>query len=114
MQETGAQGDTDDLDVDPESHSDDADPDRPEFSLVTGAYRQAKRYGKAGEVVDTGALTLRNQDAAVARFMDSAAGEFLQNRTFQGLEQRLGRDAPSALEQGRSGIAKSYGEVDDS
>jgi diphthamide biosynthesis protein 2 len=34
--------------------------------------------------------------------------EFLKQRTFKGLEQRLGEDAPSVLEQGRSGIARGY------
>jgi hypothetical protein len=34
--------------------------------------------------------------------------EFLQNRGFQGLETRIGRDMPSVLEQGRTGIAKGY------
>jgi diphthamide biosynthesis protein 2 len=37
-------------------------------------------------------------------------GEFLLQRSWQGLERRLGQDAPSLLEQGRSGIASGYGE----
>lgn len=43
-----------------------------------------------------------------------ALGDFLQARSFQGLEQRLGQDAPAVLEQGRSGIAKGYADVDHS
>jgi diphthamide biosynthesis protein 2 len=39
-------------------------------------------------------------------------GDFLKNRIWQGLEQRIGQDEPSLLEQGRSGIAKGYNEVD--
>jgi hypothetical protein len=39
-------------------------------------------------------------------------GEFLHSRSFQGLEQRLGKDEPAVLEQGRSGIAKGYEDVD--
>ena len=35
---------------------------------------------------------------------------FLQTRTFKGLEQRLGEDAPSVMEEGRSGIARGYGD----
>lgn len=38
----------------------------------------------------------------------SPAADFLKQRTFQGLEQRLGEDMASILEQGRSGIAKGY------
>jgi len=58
-------------------------------------------------VEGTAAMVLRNQDDQIAR-MDSAAGQFLQERTYQGLELRLGEDAPSVLEQGRSGIARGY------
>jgi diphthamide biosynthesis protein 2 len=72
------------------------------------------------------AVVLRNQDSAVAKLKDSAAGvpfsshhisltiddcakgEFLQARSYQGLETRVGEDAPSVLEQGRSGIARGY------
>lgn len=36
------------------------------------------------------------------------AGRFLAQRTYQGLELRLGADAPGVLEQGRSGIARGY------
>ena len=36
-------------------------------------------------------------------------GQFLQSRSYQGLDPRVGRDAPGALEQGRSGIARGYG-----
>jgi hypothetical protein len=75
------------------------------------------------------AVILRNQDNTVSRLSDSAAGEatdseatllftagnlhqsigqFLQERSYQGLEARVGQDAPSLLEQGRSGIARGY------
>ncbi|KAG8935410.1 Diphthamide biosynthesis protein 2 [Tulasnella sp. 417] len=101
------------------SEEEDSDPDRPMFSLATGKYRSAKRYGGArGEDPlasgNTNTLTVRNQESTVATFMGSAGGEFLQNRTFQGLEQRTGMDAPSALEQGRAGIARNYNEVSQS
>lgn len=101
------------------SGEEDSDPDRPMFSLATGKYRSAKRYGGAnGEDAlareNTNALAVRNQESTVATFMGSAGGEFLQNRTFQGLEQRTGMDAPSALEQGRTGIARTYDEISQS
>ena len=35
-------------------------------------------------------------------------GQFLQGRTYRGLEIRLGEDAPGVLEQGRSGLARGY------
>jgi diphthamide biosynthesis protein 2 len=70
------------------------------------------------------AVVRRNQDTALATLADSAAGmftvfyflfilmcfqgQFLQGRDYKGLEARIGEDAPSVLEQGRSGIAKGY------
>jgi len=58
-----------------------------------------------------GALTVRNNEGTLSKVMESAAGQFLQSRTFRGLEQNIGGDEPSVLEQGRSGIAKGYGEL---
>ncbi|TFY68798.1 hypothetical protein EVJ58_g804 [Rhodofomes roseus] len=90
------------------------DLDEPVFSLVTGMYRHAKRYGSTASSEqpsgdsESSAVVLRNQDSSVAVLADSAAGQFLQNRTFRGLETRVGKDAPSILEQGRSGIARGY------
>ncbi|KAI0710920.1 diphthamide biosynthesis protein [Earliella scabrosa] len=98
--------------------SDDADAeeeedlDQPVFSLVTGKYRHAKRYGGADvprdASGDSSAMILRNQENAVSKMGDSAAAQFLQSRTFRGLETRVGQDAPSLLEQGRIGIARGY------
>ncbi|KAG1743810.1 putative diphthamide synthesis protein-domain-containing protein [Suillus lakei] len=88
------------------------DPDQPTFSLVTGKYRQAKRYGTQDNETSTegtsAALTLRNQDGAISKLTDSAAALFLHSRSYQGLETKIGEDSPSILEQGRSGIARGY------
>ncbi|KAG9123716.1 Diphthamide biosynthesis protein 2 [Ceratobasidium sp. 392] len=101
---------------DQELNSDEDDPDRPAFSLVTGTYRHAKRYGDSRDntATDTSAsaVALRNNEGTLSRVSTSAASDFLHGRLFQGLEQRLGQDAPSLLEQGRSGIAKGYKDVD--
>jgi hypothetical protein len=40
----------------------------------------------------------------------SLKGEFLQLRTFRGLETRAGLDPPSLLQQGRAGTARGYGD----
>ncbi|KAH8105233.1 putative diphthamide synthesis protein-domain-containing protein [Cristinia sonorae] len=93
--------------------SETVDSDQPVFSLMTGKYRHAKRYG--GEPQDDAttpssdsAVTIRNQNTALSVLSDSASAQFLQTRTFRGLETRIGEDAPSVLEQGRSGIARGY------
>ncbi|KAJ6510615.1 putative diphthamide synthesis protein-domain-containing protein [Mycena sanguinolenta] len=97
---------------DPPPDSD--DPDQPVFSLITGTYRHAKRFGRSDKGKEaeppeetSSSVILRNQDSAVA-LKDSAAAHFFQERTFRGLEARVGEDAPSVLEQGRSGIARGY------
>lgn len=89
--------------------------DEPEFSLITGKYRRVKNYGDRLTEDTTGqeksALVSRNQQNTIAK-METAAGEFLNNRSWQGLEQNLGMDEPAILEKGRMGIAKGYREVD--
>ncbi|KAI6011824.1 putative diphthamide synthesis protein-domain-containing protein [Pisolithus marmoratus] len=96
------------------TEDEDADPDRPSFSLITGKYRQARRFGveeDTADVSDSGdasAVVIRNQETSVAKLSDSAAALFLQSRTYRGLDARVGEDTPSVLEYGRSGIARGY------
>lgn len=54
----------------------------PEFSLITGKYRQAKQYGdrfsykdQNGQNESQNALVKRNQEGTVAKILDSAAGK---------------------------------------
>lgn len=92
--------------------------DEPVFSLVTGSYRSRKVYGDGTEngtpgidgiSDDVKSLTLRNNEFTLAK-LESAGSHYLQSREFKGLEPRRGMDEPSALEEGRSGIARGYGE----
>lgn len=64
----------------------DEDEDSPIFSLVTGKYRHAKRFGPTlspevsnvmSSTTSSTALVQRNQDSALALLSDSAAGEFV-------------------------------------
>jgi len=85
-----------------EDRQEETDPDQPVFSLVTGTYRHAKRYGGGMLLLQpsptpfspssschtsgnppavpqnaedpSGAVVLRNQDTALAVLSDSAAG----------------------------------------
>jgi diphthamide biosynthesis protein 2 len=88
--------------------------DEPKFSLITGKYRQVKKYGdqqSAGQIGEAeGALVRRNQEGTITK--PAYSGEHLSGRTWRGLEQNLGQDEPGLLEQGRSGLAKGYHEVD--
>ncbi|KAG6332059.1 hypothetical protein ID866_7030 [Astraeus odoratus] len=93
---------------------DEEDPDRPSFSLITGRFRQARRFGvgdKQEHTNDTDSVAtvvLRNQEGSLSKLSDSAAAMFLESRVYRGLEARIGEDMPSVLEQGRSGIARGY------
>ncbi|SCV69855.1 BQ2448_1249 [Microbotryum intermedium] len=95
---------------------DEEDEEGPVFSSTTGKYRHPKRYA-ANAVTDaddlnaqTSALSIRNTSSAVAQVLGSAAGDFLSNRTYRGLEPHYGMDAPAMIEQGREGgIARGYG-----
>ncbi|KAK7436879.1 Diphthamide biosynthesis protein 2, variant 2 [Stygiomarasmius scandens] len=102
------------------SPGEDDDGDKPIFSLVTGKYRHPRRFGDSSPTSETndeatasdGHTLIKTQHGELAMINDSAAGTFLrEQRTYQGLDPRFGQDAPSTLEQGRSGIARGYGEV---
>lgn len=59
---------------------DGADDEEPEFSLITGKYRQVKRYGdknrdESGKDPTDRALVSRNQEGTVAKVLDSASGQ---------------------------------------
>ncbi|KIY69086.1 diphthamide biosynthesis protein [Cylindrobasidium torrendii FP15055 ss-10] len=95
------------------SGDEEEDEDRPVFSLVSGKYRQAKQYGgehpiPASETASSQALVTRDSEGALTRLPGSAAGAFLNERSYRGLEPRFGQDAPGVLEQGRTGRAAEY------
>ncbi|EKM77173.1 hypothetical protein AGABI1DRAFT_101874 [Agaricus bisporus var. burnettii JB137-S8] len=96
-----------------EDEKEEKDLDEPRFSLITGKYRHPKLYGRPSEKsesqADSSSVILRNQDSSISKLdNNSAAAQYLQQRTYKGLEVRLGEDEPSFLEQGRSGIARGY------
>ncbi|KAF9585162.1 Diphthamide biosynthesis protein 2 [Lunasporangiospora selenospora] len=90
--------------------------ERPHFSLVTGTYKQSKKYTTNKEdsrelselIQGTTDLTLRNKNTSVATLMSSAAGEYLQSRQFRGLEVNLGETPVELATEGRAGIARGY------
>lgn len=88
------------------------DNDRAHFSLTTGriVQRQAAN-GIAAPSADADQLQLTNSNgggALVQAFASSVAVQHLQQSTFRGLDPRLGLDEPSAIVEGRSGIASGY------
>ncbi|KAF9189362.1 Diphthamide biosynthesis protein 2 [Haplosporangium sp. Z 767] len=102
---------------DGDSEDRDSDEDeRPHFSLVTGQFKQSKRYTTNKEdsrelsalLEGTKDLTLRDKNTSVATLMSSAAGEYLQSRQFRGLEVQLGETPVELATEGRAGIARGY------
>jgi len=91
------------------------DHDEPHFSLITGKYKQGRKYAikdMSENIADSMKdLTLRNQNTSISTLLNSASGEYLNSRTFQGLEQIEGTEVQLA-EEGRSGIAKGYADED--
>jgi diphthamide biosynthesis protein 2 len=82
------------------------------FSLATG--RIVARHG-AGRIAapsaDADQMHLTQSSGGgelVQAFASSVAVQHLQKSTFRGLDPRLGEDAPSAVVDGRSGIASAY------
>lgn len=140
--------------VRPVAEGNEDEADQPMFSLVTGKYRHAKRYGQGTflptlhcypinsiyciitllkttshhchqaivQQLCSAILKMHSHACLIAQAVGCCAttsyfhwdgvnpypGEFLKQRTFKGLEQRLGEDVPSILEQGRTGIARGY------
>ncbi|KAG0208949.1 Diphthamide biosynthesis protein 2 [Mortierella sp. NVP41] len=94
----------------------DEDDDRPHFSLVTGQFKQSKKYTTNREdskelsalIEGSKDLTVRDKNTSVATLMSSAAGEHLQRREFRGLEVKLGETPVELATEGRAGIARGY------
>jgi diphthamide biosynthesis protein 2 len=89
--------------------------EEPHFSLITGGYGLNKHFvssaRKEEEGQDSEALVKR-WDGTVSQYSaTSAAAQFLNQRSFQGLEQDLG-SAVAELEIGRAGVAKGYSHED--
>ncbi|KAI7867432.1 diphthamide biosynthesis protein 2 [Spinellus fusiger] len=85
------------------------------FSLITGQYK-TRIFHKASTAQDSGEvltsqltdLTLRSKDTSITKLLNSTAGEYLKNRSYRGLEPKIGHDEAEMVQEGRSGIARGY------
>lgn len=79
-----------------------------DVSLVTGKVRNVNRVEREEETATNGndcrdvQLRGKNEVAQVS------SGDAFQNRSWQGLEQNLGRDDPAVVEEGRTGLPIKY------
>lgn len=110
-----------------DGESQDEGEERPHFSLVTGGYVSRRRYenhefGEDPQRISSdpsqsttheSSIILKDSNSGqLTRILDSASALHLSGRSWRGLEQRLGMDQPSVLEEGRAGIARQYAEAD--
>ena len=92
----------------------DSDEDTPpEHSLLSGRMIGVGGYGtdagcvmseEGGELTTTGGALIKTGDYALAR----TGAEFLNRRSWKGLEVRRGETAPAEVQQGRRGIASGF------
>ena len=103
------------------------DDDRPHFSLISGTYVHRRKFNPSKPPSNTIAPNSDSQQLTVTstpssehvvirnpttgrltKVLETASIAHLNKRGWKGLEQRLGLDEPSQLEEGREGIAKGY------
>ncbi|KAJ3380486.1 Diphthamide biosynthesis protein 2 [Lobulomyces angularis] len=102
------------------SVSSDESDDEPHFSLASGAYENSKRFVEisSSKEEEESKFGINDNNALIKREVvfgngkvskiSSAGADYLNNRTFKGLEIALQNLEPSILEEGRDGIAKGY------
>jgi len=81
-----------------------------DFSLVTGKMRNTNRGGGGGEGEDEGSsrFALATQDTRVSVLHQDGGGEFLSQKSWQGLEQKLGQTPVTKAVEGQTGIPMEY------
>ncbi|KAJ2443088.1 Diphthamide biosynthesis protein 2 [Coemansia sp. RSA 2424] len=101
---------------------DEDDEDKPHFSLITGTFKQNRRFNDPRSsqsntsALGSAELTTRNKHTEIAQYMGSAGAEYLLTRSFRGLGHDDNSDdangdvkEPAVLAvEGRSGIARGY------
>ncbi|KOC67399.1 Diphthamide biosynthesis protein 2 [Habropoda laboriosa] len=75
-----------------------------DVSLITGELRNCNESALCTDKMN--ALVINNSTGVVA--IGKAGAEFLHNRSWKGVEQRLGKDAVHSAEIGRSGLPNCY------
>lgn len=87
------------------------DEDEPHFSLATGKFIQKSRMAtRVIEVEEAGETALLPRgEAVISKYVvTSAAAKYLSERTYQGLEAKVGETPVVDVEEGRGGIARGY------
>lgn len=75
-----------------------------DLSLITGKIRINEKI----ENSDESSKALAVQDTRITSLHQSGGGQFLAERSWQGLEQKIGETAPTLAVEGQTGIAWNY------
>ncbi|KAJ3323976.1 Diphthamide biosynthesis protein 2 [Boothiomyces sp. JEL0866] len=85
--------------------------DEPHFSLITGQYAVKKGFVTItnDEAVPGEYMVIKKEGGQLSKFVTANVGaDYLNSRSFQGLEPKIGETEVKLAEEGRSGIAKNY------
>ena len=77
-----------------------------DVSLITGKVRSCEIVSIDNEKDKDFAMSI--QDRRITSIHQNGGGEFLSQRSWQGLEQRLGETKPELAKEGQKGIAWGY------
>ncbi|GAA5803487.1 hypothetical protein HPULCUR_008969 [Helicostylum pulchrum] len=108
---------SDDFTYDEEKDENASSDEEPHFSMITGQYKSGPFHRAGGTAKDDSGevltstltdLTLRSKETSISMLLNSTAGEYLKNRTYQGLEANIGEDDAADVLEGLSGIARGY------
>ena len=81
-------------------------PNGADMSLVSGKIRVNEDTAEDRDII--GETALATQDTRITTLHKSGGGEYLSQRTWQGLEQKLGETPASVIVEGQKGIAWGY------
>ena len=81
-----------------------------DFSLVSGKIRVSEKNSEAEGGSEN---ALATQETQISILHKSGGGEFLSQRSWQGLEQKLGETSASLFVEGQTGIASGYVDMKD-
>jgi diphthamide biosynthesis protein 2 len=80
----------------------------PEFSLITGSLKTTDITDSTVGYVDGNLQAIAKRDPMKVAIMQSTGAQFLSERSWKGLEQRLGDTPASHAVRGRRGVAIAY------
>ncbi len=82
--------------------------DSGDVSLLTGRIREMKKLTEGDRDVGAESSALLPQETGLSVLHEGGGGEFLGQRTWRGLEQKLGQTEVAKAVAGQSGIAMGY------